>query len=182
MLECQLKLSDPVRTPTPYGGRLTWTLPGGTKMFVHLKDKTKIRHRKRWSQVMYMYYLLGYQLLTCSDESVWNENGESKNKNAERENFFYSRSSFFKCLPEEVVLKAENTFLLALDGDVDFKPNALRLLMDLMKSNKNVGAACGRIHPIGSSKSHIKMNPNITEETYISIYLSTCWGYSLLSI
>jgi len=44
----------------------------------------------------------------------------------------------------------ENTYLLALDGDVDFRPEAVRLLVDRMKKNKKVGAACGRIHPIGS--------------------------------
>jgi hypothetical protein len=46
----------------------------------------------------------------------------------------------------------ENTYLLALDGDVDFHPEAVRLLVDRMKKNKKVGAACGRIHPIGSGK------------------------------
>jgi hypothetical protein len=45
---------------------------------------------------------------------------------------------------------AQNTFLLALDGDVDFQPSAVQLLVDRMKKNLNVGAACGRIHPIGS--------------------------------
>ena len=33
---------------TPYGGRLEWTLPGTTKITCHLKDKTKIRHKKRY--------------------------------------------------------------------------------------------------------------------------------------
>lgn len=97
-----------------------WTLPGKTKMFAHLKDKDRIRHRKRWSQVMYMYYLLGHRLME---------------------------------LPISVDRKeviAENTYLLTLDGDIDFQPNAVTLLIDLMKKNKNLGAACGRIHPIGS--------------------------------
>lgn len=43
-----------------------------------------------------------------------------------------------------------NTFILALDGDVDFKPEAVTLLLDRMKKNPLVGAACGRIHPIGA--------------------------------
>jgi chitin synthase len=47
---------------------------------------------------------------------------------------------------------AQNTFILALDGDVDFQPSAVQLLVDRMKKNLNVGAACGRIHPIGSGK------------------------------
>lgn len=49
--ETQLVLAPPIKTPTPYGGRLTWTLPGGNLLYVHVKDKNKIRHKKRWSQV-----------------------------------------------------------------------------------------------------------------------------------
>lgn len=45
---------------------------------------------------------------------------------------------------------SENTFILALDGDINFRPDAVRMLVDLMRKNKNLGAACGRIHPIGS--------------------------------
>nr|ACD10533.1 chitin synthase 1b [Ectropis obliqua] len=115
-----VRLRPPKKYPTPYGGRLVWTLPGKNKLICHLKDKFKIRHRKRWSQVMYMYYLLGHRLMD---------------------------------LPITVDRKeviAENTYLLALDGDIDFKPNAVTLLVDLMKKDKNLGAACGRIHPVGS--------------------------------
>ena len=36
---------------TPYGGRIQWKLPGENSLVLHLKDKSKIRHRKRWSQV-----------------------------------------------------------------------------------------------------------------------------------
>ena len=43
---------------TPYGGRLEWTMPGGNKLIAHLKDNTKIRNKKRWSQVKYINYLL----------------------------------------------------------------------------------------------------------------------------
>lgn len=71
---------------------------------------------------MYMYYLLGHRLME---------------------------------LPISVDRKevmAENTYLLTLDGDIDFQPHAVRLLIDLMKKNKNLGAACGRIHPVGSGK------------------------------
>jgi chitin synthase len=50
---------------------------------------------------------------------------------------------------------AENTFILALDGDVDFQPKAVQLLVDRMRKNPNVGAACGRIHPIGSGSNSI---------------------------
>jgi len=49
-------------------------------------------------------------------------------------------------------LKTDNTFLLALDGDIDFKPSAVTMLVDLMKRDLRVGAACGRIHPTGSGE------------------------------
>ncbi|KAI9554333.1 hypothetical protein GHT06_019605 [Daphnia sinensis] len=52
---------------TPYGGRMVWILPGKTKMTVHLKDKTKIRIKKRWSQVMYIDYLIRYEMENCLD-------------------------------------------------------------------------------------------------------------------
>ncbi|XP_070177796.1 chitin synthase chs-2-like [Littorina saxatilis] len=165
-------LGDPVRTPTPYGGRLTWVLPGGTPLVVHLKDKNKIRHKKRWSQVMYMYYLLGYKILANSEMTSDQEtefdsvSGIMKKSEASgmtshakltsselrrrRTAAHFTRSVIFNYVPEEVHEQAENTYILALDGDVDFKPEAVRLLMDRMKKNKKVGAACGRIHPTGS--------------------------------
>ena len=49
--------------------------------------------------------------------------------------------------------QAENTYVLALDGDVDFQPEALQLLIDRMKINPKVGATCGRIKPGGSGTS-----------------------------
>ena len=47
----ELECDAPMPTPTPYGNRLTWKMPGQSNLIVHLKDKTKIRHKKRWSQV-----------------------------------------------------------------------------------------------------------------------------------
>ena len=44
-------MPPPTKIPTPYGGRLIWKLPGGNNLVVHLKDKLKIRLKKRWSQV-----------------------------------------------------------------------------------------------------------------------------------
>ncbi|XP_052804081.1 chitin synthase chs-2-like isoform X1 [Mya arenaria] len=103
---------------TPYGGQFILQLPGGTQMTVHLKDKIKIRARKRWSQVMYMYYCLLYKLGNTNQETA-------------RE-------------------KLKKTFILTLDGDVDFEPKSVLRMMDRMKMNIRVGAVCGRIHPIGS--------------------------------
>lgn len=103
----------PVISVTPYGGRLEWTLPGKTKMTIHLKDKSKIRVKKRWSQVMYIDYLIRYEIGNHSD--------------------------------------LENTFLLTLDGDMDFRPKAVHILVDVMNSQRDVGIACNRSHPTGSA-------------------------------
>ena len=116
-----MKVPFPTRYATPYGGRLIWQLPGNTKIICHLKDKNKIRHKKRWSQIMYMYYFLGHKLV-------------DNDKLTERQKLARKR----------------NTYLLALDGDVDFQPDAIIKLVDLMRRNPKIGASCGRIHPTGS--------------------------------
>ena len=72
------------------------------------------------TQVMYMYYLLGHRLMELPISE------------------------------ERKATIAENTYLLTLDGDIDFQPGAVQLLVDLMKKNRKLGAACGRIHPVGS--------------------------------
>ena len=56
--QTQIKIKPPKKYPTPYGGRLEWVLPGSNRLIMHLKDKLKIRHRKRWSQVSHLQFRL----------------------------------------------------------------------------------------------------------------------------
>ena len=51
---------------TPYGGRIEYNI-AGTPMIIHLKDSEKCQRGKRWSQVMYLYYLIGWKIDACSD-------------------------------------------------------------------------------------------------------------------
>lgn len=74
---------------------------------------------------MYLYYLFGFNMIYQISDK-------------DRKN---------------LILK--NTFVLTLDGDVDFVPDAVHLLLDLMKKNRQLGAACGRIHPRGSGLFNI---------------------------
>jgi hypothetical protein len=60
-----VRLRPPKKVPTPYGGKLIWTLPGKTKLVTHLKDKQKIRHKKRWSQVSLFLTFCGRSLNSC---------------------------------------------------------------------------------------------------------------------
>ncbi|XP_075920935.1 uncharacterized protein LOC116957733 isoform X1 [Petromyzon marinus] len=113
------------RTQTPYGARLSYKLPHGNSLCVHLKDKEMIRHRKRWPQVMYLYYLLGWKI-------------------------YHKIHTVKKDEQEEwVERKKRNTYVLALDGDTDFYPSALSMLVDRLTRDSTVGAAYGRIHPTG---------------------------------
>ncbi|CAF0891844.1 unnamed protein product [Rotaria sp. Silwood1] len=137
-------VEDPIKIPTPYGGRLVWLLPGKNRLIVHMKDKNLIRHKKRWSQVMYMYYLLSFKLLRRK------HGGHNVSQHTTRlDTEFIGFSEFLRKLSEDKKIAAQNTFILALDGDVDFKPEAVLLLVDRMRKNPKVAAACGRIHPTG---------------------------------
>ncbi|XP_046583926.1 chitin synthase chs-2-like [Haliotis rubra] len=133
-------LHDPYKVITPYGAQLIWEMPGGNLLYVHLKDKNKIRHRKRWSQVMYMYFLLGYQILKDSAQDI----AKQINKDTPMD-----KKHISEMIDLDTQRKSNNTFILTLDGDVDFCPGAVRSLLEKM-SNDNVGAVTGRIHPIGS--------------------------------
>ncbi|XP_062865259.1 chitin synthase chs-2-like [Trichomycterus rosablanca] len=117
---------------TPYGCRLQYNLPHGNTLLVHYKDKHQIRHKKRWSQIMYMYYLLGWKL-----HSIYYD--------------MYKEGDELLCNVEELLEQAKaNTYILALDGDIDFQPSAVMLLVDRLRLYPEVGAACGRIHPTGT--------------------------------
>ena len=43
---------------TPYGIQLKYTLEKSMPFYIHLKDNSKVKNKKRWSQVMYMNYVL----------------------------------------------------------------------------------------------------------------------------
>uniref|UniRef100_A0A3B4TFL7 chitin synthase n=1 Tax=Seriola dumerili TaxID=41447 RepID=A0A3B4TFL7_SERDU len=137
----QQQIPDQKLIRTPYGGRVVVTMPHGNSLVVHFKDKQLIRHKKRWSQVMYLYYLLGWKVATKYYKRIKQHMNQCKYI----EIFLYVK---YLCL----VLQKEkhNTYLLALDGDTDFQPAAVMLLIDRLKLYPLVGAACGRIHPTGS--------------------------------
>lgn len=46
---------------TPYGIKFSWNVPGEMPLFLHLKDVSLVKAKKRWSQVMYMRYILQYR-------------------------------------------------------------------------------------------------------------------------
>ena len=74
---------------------------------------------------MYLHYLLGQRLIAQEDGTQ-----------LQRE--------------ERLRRKAKYIYILTLDGDVDFRPQAVLHLIEMLTRNKMVASACGRIHPTGS--------------------------------
>jgi chitin synthase len=68
-----VKLRNTWRKKTPYGYTLTWEIGITVKMpfVIHFKDKTLVKPKKRWSQVMYMNYVLNYR--TVKDQLNFND-------------------------------------------------------------------------------------------------------------
>ncbi|XP_061670253.1 chitin synthase 1 [Syngnathoides biaculeatus] len=133
---------------TPYGGRLVFVMPEGNMLYVHLKDKGLIRNKKRWSQIMYMYYLLGWKGYIA-------KNPQTKRQNHLCRESLISVDGEIFLMPQHDndnkrrLISDDNVYILALDGDTDFQPKAVILLVDRLRMYENVGAACGRIHPTG---------------------------------
>ena len=59
-----IRLKAGRKEKTPYGYRFTWYLGmlDHMRFTVHFKDKNKVKPKKRWSQVMYMNYVLNYRI------------------------------------------------------------------------------------------------------------------------
>ncbi|CAI9728091.1 Hypothetical predicted protein [Octopus vulgaris] len=51
----------------PYGLQLQWILNGGVPFFLHLKDTQKVKPKKRWSQVLYMNYVMSFRVKKAYD-------------------------------------------------------------------------------------------------------------------
>ncbi len=116
------KPDEGIKKKTPYGMCLRYQLNDVEHMpfHIHFKDKNLVKPKKRWSQVMYMNYIIKHRI------------GECDQLNAGQK------------------MTLENTFILTTDADVDFTPKSAVLLLDMLDSNHRVGAVCARTHPKGS--------------------------------
>ncbi|KAA0717532.1 hypothetical protein E1301_Tti021139 [Triplophysa tibetana] len=133
----------------PYGGRLMFVMPEGNMLYVHLKDKTMIRNKKRWSQIMYLYYLLGWKGYNVKNpQKITRQNNPCRASLISLDGESYLLPSHDNDSKRRHI-SDDNTYIMALDGDTDFHPSALILLVDRLRMYRTVGAACGRIHPTG---------------------------------
>ena len=61
-----IELEQVRKTKTPYGYELFWQV-GMLPFFIHFKDNTKVKNKKRWSQVMYMNYVINFRMKELDD-------------------------------------------------------------------------------------------------------------------
>uniref|UniRef100_A0A4W5RHM6 Chitin synthase n=1 Tax=Hucho hucho TaxID=62062 RepID=A0A4W5RHM6_9TELE len=98
---------------------------------------------------MYLYYLLGWKgYIVKNPQKITRQNNPCRASliSLDGESFLlpqHDNDSKRKHISDD------NTYIMALDGDTDFHPAALILLVDRLRKYGNVGAACGRIHPTG---------------------------------
>ena len=116
-----IKRVNNVKVITPYGMQLKYNLLGKMPFYIHLKDNSKVKNKKRWSQVMYMKYVLDYRI-------------KQSEKSGNRENR---------------ILK-EKAFILTTDADIDFTNGSVIALLDILARDSKIGAVCARTHPLGS--------------------------------
>ncbi|ELT92981.1 hypothetical protein CAPTEDRAFT_26654, partial [Capitella teleta] len=113
---------------TPYGIQLQWVLDFGMPFFIHLKDPNKVKPKKRWSQVMYMAYVLNYRM----------------KKTAKK----IAPQTLIDQLPA-IDPSIFDTYILATDADMEFSPDSVQSLLDVCRVDRRLGGVCGRTHPVG---------------------------------
>ena len=52
----------------------------------------------------------------------------------------------------------QNTFILMLDGDINWKPSAIQLLLNDLLKNEQTGAVCARVMPSGAGTDELDLN------------------------
>ena len=109
-----------IKIITPYGMQLKYKLKEGMEFYVHLKDNSKVKNKKRWSQVMYMNYILNHRIKQSKKSK------DEKNR----------------------ILK-DKAFILTTDADIKFTSGSVTALLDILARDNGVGAVCARTHPLG---------------------------------
>ena len=111
---------DQPKIMTPYGIQLRYKIKKWMPFYVHLKDNNKVKNKKRWSQVMYMKYVL--HRIKQSETSK-----DQKNK-----------------------ICKDKAFILTTDADIEFTTESVIALLDILARDRKVGAVCARTHPLGT--------------------------------
>jgi len=98
----ELRQESGILLYTPYGIQLHWELEVGTSIFIHLKDMAKVKSKKRWSQVMYLKYILNFKA-----KHLGKSNHDLKNSESFSTYFYSSNESLDKLSDDESNNKAK---------------------------------------------------------------------------
>ena len=120
-----VEIRDGARKETYYGQSMSWRVGERRMNFtVHFKDNLKVKNKKRWSQVMYMNYIIKHRI----PESQRSDKSQKSRRPLDR----------------------DHTYILTTDADIDFTAESAMVLLDSLASDKEVGAVCARTHPKGA--------------------------------
>ena len=140
---------------TPYGLQMTWTLGKHClPFFVHFKDSNKFKTKKRWSQVMYMNYILNYRckFVNKMASKMMNQQNtilgqtEEEHKRKNLKGFFFGQSKETTKKPKQYTVgnpgkpafagsernpsgKSPNNMAAALDAELE----QLRVLLNVRR-------------------------------------------------
>ena len=92
---------------TPYGIQISFTLPGNMPLFLHLKDPGHVKAKKRWSQVMYMNYIMDHRIIATNSMD-----------DAQTQMMAIKRKQMKPCRNTEIILQIK-TLLANLQYDDD---------------------------------------------------------------
>ena len=134
-----VKLEEVKKCLTPYGCRFEWTIEAdkdmtGMPFVIHFKDNNKVKNKKRWSQVMYMNYVINYRIKKDRIEKARIKKDTIKKDGTKNKKY----------------LDLNNTFILTTDADIAFKAESAVVLLDMLARDPHVGAVSSRTHPKGS--------------------------------
>ena len=106
LLESKLGVTakDASAHTTPYGVQLNWVLPGGMPFFIHLKDSNKVKPKKRWSQIMYMSYVLNYRVIKYNKQEEMKLNRHISDISTMDESIFLGKKFTFWWMMLYIVL------------------------------------------------------------------------------
>ena len=130
-----IRASEAEVLETPYGLQLRWAAVGAIKLTVHLKDSELVKKKKRWSQIMYMMYVLQFR----NNSSECTYTGSSQEPPSFFENIENCGNPTFD----------DHTYILTTDADMEFEASAVELLVEVMERDRRLGGVCSRTYPMG---------------------------------
>ncbi len=137
---------------TPYGMQIQRHINERIPLYIYLKDSTKVKAKKRWSQIMYLSYVLNFRNSKPNRISDKHIEAEYNTSNTECGTSDLSYNYDMSYVDERVAeCDTANVYILATDTDMTFTDISVLRLVKLCEDNPSYGGACGNTHPLGKA-------------------------------